>query len=100
MKKYKIVSPIRFFIFVLIVTFVIIFGLVTLFGSNRTEAASVNTYTQVKVEADDTLWSIASDYIDDSTDIRSFIYEIREINDIEDGESLHVGDLLFIPVLS
>lgn len=97
-KKYKIVSPVRFFIFVLLFTLIMVFGLVSIFTSSRTEAAAINSYVQVVVEENDTLWTIASDYSDDSMDIRDMIDDIRDINDIEANESIHAGDQLFIPI--
>lgn len=98
MRHYKIVSPVRFFLFVATITILLIFGMVSFWGNGTTEAASMNTYVQVEVSADDTLWSIASAYADDSKDVRSFINEIREINDIDADESIYVGELLFIPL--
>ncbi|MBQ0004258.1 MAG: LysM peptidoglycan-binding domain-containing protein [Clostridiales bacterium] len=97
MKRYKIVSPVRFFIFVLLVTMTLVFGIVSL-CSNTTEAASVNTFAQVTVQSDDTLWTIASEYVDDSMDIRDYIDEIREINDIGNNESIYVGEQIFVPI--
>ncbi len=98
LRKYKIVSPVRFFIFVLLSTLIMVFGLVSLFTSARTEAASVSSYVQVEVQNNDSLWSIASDYTDDSIDIRDFIDEICEVNDIGANESIHAGDQIFIPI--
>ena len=97
-KKYKIVSPVRFFIFVLFTTMILVFGLVSVISSTRTEAATVNTYVQVEIEENDTLWKIAEKYNNDSMDIRKYIYEIREINDIAGDESIYPGELIFVPI--
>ncbi|MDD5823673.1 MAG: LysM peptidoglycan-binding domain-containing protein [Firmicutes bacterium] len=97
-KKYKIVSPVRFFIFVLLTTMILVFGLVTVFTSARTEAATINSFVQVEINENDTLWTIATEYADDSMDIRKFIDELREINDIDANDSIHPGDQIFIPI--
>ena len=97
-KRYKIVSPVRFFIFVLICTLVLVFGLVSIITTTSTEAASVNTFVQVEVQEDDTLWNIAETYVDSNSDIRDYIDDICEINDIGNNESIYVGQKLFIPV--
>lgn len=95
--RYRITSPIRFFTFVLVCTMIMIFAAFSLFTYNSTAAASCTTYRQVTVDSNDTLWSIAAEYTDDSADIRDAIDEIKEINDIS-SDDLQVGDSLFVPV--
>lgn len=96
--KYRIVSPIRFFVFILIVVLsftLLIYGLAT---NGRTEAATTDTYMQVTVAANDSIWSIAEQHCDgNKTDIRSLVNEICDINDVQAGD-LEAGDTLFVPV--
>lgn len=54
-------------------------------------------YQLIYIESGDTLWSIASKYVPDNEEIRKFIYEIRQLNDIEPSK-LQPGQVLKIPV--
>lgn len=96
-RNIRIVSPIRFFAFVLIAVMLLVFGIYTVATMNTTEAATINTYRQVIVESNDTLWTIADEYSDDSKDVRDVIEELKEINDLTSDE-LQVGDVIFVPV--
>lgn len=94
---YRITSPVRFFTFILFVVVLTVFGLSTVISANSAEAATVNTYKQITVQSNDSLWSIADDYCDESEDVRDKIDELKEINDLS-GDELHAGDVLFVPV--
>lgn len=96
-KHYRVANPIRFFIFVLICVMTIAFAGSTLLGMDKANAASVSTYRQVEIQADDTLWNIAEQYCSDSIDIRDYINEVCEINDIS-LNNIHAGDVIFVPV--
>ena len=61
-KRYKIVSPVRFFIFVLIVILSLTVLVYNLLGFAATEAGTTDTYRQVEIHQNDTLWSIADRY--------------------------------------
>jgi len=74
-----------------------VFAGYSLFNYNRAQATSFDTYVQVVVEEDGNLWNIAERYHTNGMDIRDYIYEIREVNDIGE-EDLHPGDILFIPI--
>jgi hypothetical protein len=54
-------------------------------------------YIEVEVSHGNTLWQIAGDHNPEGKDIRRFIYEISEINGIENG-LIHPGDIIRIPV--
>lgn len=95
---YRIVNPVRFFIFVLISVMILIFAAYGILNIGRAEAAAVNTYAQVTVSENQSLWSIAERYNPDvRMDTRDIIHEICEINDIESAD-LKPGDTIFVPV--
>lgn len=97
-KKYKIVAPIRFFVFVLFAVLSIAMVSYSLLGMSTTEASSVNTYRQVEVRENDTLWEIAEKYCDqDHVDTRKIVNQVCEINNVE-ASNISPGDILFVPV--
>lgn len=58
-------------------------------------------YTSVTVEAGDSLWQIAGDYIDSHYDSReSYIAEVRSINHLADNDTIYAGQLLIVPYYS
>ena len=58
-------------------------------------------YTSVTVEAGDSLWQIAGDYIDSHYDSReSFIAEVRSINHLADNDTIYAGQILIVPYFS
>ena len=97
-QHYKVVNPIRFFIFILITILVITFAAVTILNHGKAEASAMNTYMQVVVEDHDSLWSIAEGYCSRNMDMRDFIDDICEINDINVNDYLQPGDVVFIPL--
>ena len=95
--KYRIVSPVRFFIFILIAVLsatMLIYGIMT---NGNIEAATTDTYMQVTVTSDDSVWSIAEEHCTKNTDVRTMVNRICEINDIHAGD-IQPGDTLFVPV--
>lgn len=95
---YRIANPVRFFIFILVCTMVITFAGMTLVSAGHAEAAAVNTYAQVTIQEDDTLWGLVERFNPDANiDIQSAVYDICEINDINAGD-IRPGDVIFIPV--
>ena len=98
-KKYKIVSPIRFFIFVLTMVIAVTFSVYAHCISDS-EAASYKSYKEIEVCDGDTLWSIAENNCDSNIDTRLLIKEISDINDLSSEKDLNIGDKIFIPVLS
>lgn len=51
------------------------------------------------VNEGDTLWSIARDYLPQGRDIREYIYEIKEINQLQTS-NIRIGQQLQIPIYS
>ena len=95
---YRIVNPVRFFLFVIISVLILVFAGYSLMSFATAEAAAVDTYATIVVQENDNLWDLASEYNPDRNDIRSIVYEIYDINDIGQGEMLHPGQKILIPV--
>lgn len=54
-------------------------------------------YEEVFVEFGDTVWSIAAEYADEDTDIRRYVQEIEELNDLGRG-GLIAHTVISVPV--
>ena len=95
---YRIYSPIRFFVFVLISVMIAVFSIYAVMGAGKADAATVRTYTQVAVGEDDNLWSIVEQYNPDANiSIRDALYDVYEINGIT-ADSIRPGDKIFVPI--
>jgi LysM repeat protein len=55
-----------------------------------------DTYEEVIVQSNDTLWEIAAKATPDGQDIRNTVYQIRKLNKLESA-MLHPGQRLLIP---
>ena len=97
-RHYRIVNPVRFFIFICICVFTIVFSAYTLININSAQASSVNTYQQVVVHDNGTLWDIAEDYCKSNMDIRDYIDDICDVNDISSNDVLYEGEIIFVPI--
>lgn len=62
--------------------------------SDRVESA----YIMYSVESGDTLWSIAKAYLPGNTDIRVYIADIKEMNDLK-SSMLREGQTLQVPII-
>ncbi len=71
-------------------------------AGNISASANQNTYkyyTDVKVQKDDTLWSIAKKYrTKEYATVKSYIAEVRSINGI--GTEIYEGQVLVVPYYS
>lgn len=95
---YRITDPVRFFLFVLISIMIIVFAGYSIIGASSAEASAIHTYTQVTVQDGDTLWGLIETYNPDARiDIRDAIYDVYEINDIDESD-IRPGETIFIPV--
>ena len=70
-------------------------------ASSKADAASYHKYyTSVRIEAGDTLWTIADEYIADlNIDKQEYIAEICSLNDICEDE-IHAGDYVVVAYYS
>ena len=95
---YRIVNPVRFFIFVVISIRIVIFAGYSIMGISDANAAAVRTYKQVVIQDGDNLWNLIESYNPGThIDVRDAIYDVYEINDI-DAADIQPGDKLFIPI--
>lgn len=95
--RYRINNRVRFTLFVvLVILFITTFANAAL-GLSTANSATYVDYTEVKVMSGDTLWSIASTYMNDDSDIRKSVYELCQINDIT-ASQLQAGMTLLVPV--
>ena len=75
-----------------------------LFRTTSTQAAPAQErykyYTSIQIDAGDTLWQIAKEYItDDYSDMHAYINEVCSINHISENE-IHAGQYIVIPYYS
>ena len=96
-KRYRIKSPFRFIMFVVIILGLAAgtFGYITGFDVS-TALEQPGEQITVEVTAGDTVWDIAEHFKSDDTDTREAVYEICQANDLHDGE-IHSGMILTIP---
>ena len=96
-KRYRVESKARFSLFI-IISLLIIIGSITMFFRPIYVAGSTEPeFDTIKVKHGDTLWSIASIYADENTDMRMFIYDISKLNGIT-GNEIIPGQELKIPL--
>lgn len=71
------------------------------FANSKADIASYNKYYKsVQIEAGDTLWTIADEYIADlNIDKVDYIAEICELNNIH-GDEIHAGDYVIVAYYS
>ena len=97
-RNYRIVKPVRFFIFVLICIMVIMFAGYSIMSGSKAEAATASTYARVVIQENDTLWDLVESYNPDvRISYQEIIHNICETNDV-DVNDLQPGDVVFIPV--
>lgn len=72
-------------------------------GASRSNASNEDTlykyYTSVEVQAGDTLWTIAEQYMQENDDRNDYIQELKEMNHLQ-SDTIHAGDYLTIAYYS
>lgn len=96
--KIKIVNKSKFIRSIIIVLGVVILGLLLL---GNTYSKTKITYKEDYIISGDTLWSIAQNQVNNNEyyknkDIREVMYEIKQLNNIGNG-NLEVGQKIKIP---
>ena len=94
--KYRVTHKSRFIIFTGVFLLLVMSAFSTITGAINASGSSANVYETVTVQPGDTLWSIAERHMDDSKDIRKFIYEIKKLNNVS-ADTLTAGQKLMIP---
>ena len=88
MKKKKLVK---------VIIVLSLLGLILLTLTPKVQGSSKTKYSKIVVYPGDTIWSIATDYIDSNTDIRKLVFEIRDINKLNSAIIIP-GQELLIPL--
>ncbi len=65
------------------ITITFIIFIFALSGNLKTEADAIPKYDLYVVRAGDTLWDIANDYNINGQDVREIVYQIQEINSLD-----------------
>ncbi len=78
-RRYILKNRAKFFSFIFFISLIVFIIAYTASVSGYAEP----DYTTVTVQPGDTLWSIAEQYGDDSSDIREYIYNIKKINNMK-----------------
>ena len=77
-------------------------GLAGLLGAelfaDKATAATEIVNKPVVVHAGDSLWSIAADNIEQGKSVRSYVYEIAALNNIDDN-TIYAGQTILVPVV-
>ncbi|MCM1027488.1 MAG: LysM peptidoglycan-binding domain-containing protein [Roseburia sp.] len=87
--------------------FLAVIGMAIIFAASyNTISSSASSgfkyYTQITVEAGDTLWDLADTFMDQNSyrDKNSYIAEVRSINHLDEEETLLTGQKLIVPYYS
>lgn len=96
-KRYRIKSRFRFTLFIVITLLLFTTVCTTILGLNDATGSTKQRYIQVEVQAGDTLWSLADEYMSADRDPRESVYMISKSNGISASE-LYPGQVIKIPV--
>jgi hypothetical protein len=97
MKRYKVVNKFRFFTTISLIV-VLLFASMFFIVVNA-KSTSTEVLVPVYVSNGDSLWKLASQYCDGSSDIRSYIDKVIIINKLADS-NIKPGDVLMFPQAS
>ena len=96
-KRYRIKSKFRFTIFIALMVVLTAFVTSTFLGLDDASSLSEEpSYTQVEIQAGDTLWNIAAQYGPQNMDRRQLVFEICRLNDIN-ADSIRPGQTILVP---
>ncbi|MBP1925321.1 hypothetical protein J2Z76_001180 [Sedimentibacter acidaminivorans] len=98
LNRYKVVDMNKFKRFIFISVLLISIVLFTLLFTIKVYSKDIPQYNYITVEEGDTIWSIASNYLDKSDmEIRELVYVISNENNIYNA-SIYPGDVIKIPM--
>ena len=95
-RRKSILSPPTERIFAVVLILLVLNIVSAMTGVNTTTGVSLNKLKAVTVHAGDTLWSIAEKNNTSDMDVREFIDDIKEKNDLASAE-IQEGQKLLIP---
>lgn len=95
-KHYKLKNKKRFTLFLSLTLVVLFFSIGTFLNQYTSNSMTPVTYSQVTVEAGDTLWTIASDLKAENIDTRNLIDEIIKTNELKSSQ-IKPGQVLLVP---
>jgi len=95
-KKYRIRSKFRFTLFLTIAIIMTISAAGTVIGANQAESLTKPVYSEITIQAGDTLWELAKEFGPADQDVREVVYEICKINGIS-AEGIYPGQTILIP---
>ena len=94
MKKYKIVNKYRFFTIVCLIL-VILFASMFFIVVNAKSTTAV-VLVPVYVSEGDNLWQLSAQYSDGKIDIRNYIDNVMDINNLTDA-NIKPGEIIMFP---
>ncbi|MBQ9885835.1 MAG: LysM peptidoglycan-binding domain-containing protein [Lachnospiraceae bacterium] len=86
-----------FTVFVLTAAIICSIGFVVSAKSNKSSYDADSYYQSIRIEAGDTLWTIAEEYCPSSHDIHDYIETVKSINDIKNN-TIKAGDYIIVTV--
>jgi LysM repeat protein len=94
-RRLKLKNRRRFFSLISILLLLILIYIFTfpVFGQSSIET---NINQKIIIKTGDTLWSIAREHKDKNQDIRSYIYKVKKLNNLETS-IIYAGDVLALP---
>lgn len=97
LNRYKVTDLKKFkrfmFLSILFVSIFVFASMATLNAYSK----DIPQYNYITVEDGDTLWSIATNYSHNNTDIRELVYKISNENSIYNA-SIYPGDVIKVPM--
>lgn len=98
MKRYVIVNPKRFFMFLTFVFALLSIILFIFINSTKAHSSIYEVrYKEYFVNPGDNLWNISINNIPKDFDVRKMVYEIRKVNNLETAY-IYPGDIIKIPI--
>lgn len=96
--KYKVRSKFKFSVFLTVLLVLLGFSFSNALDANPNAQMPEPEYITIQVESGDTLWEIANSLNDGKTDPRKIIYDICELNQLNDKD-IYPGQILKVNVI-
>lgn len=96
-KRLIIKNRVRFTLFIILAAALVNVAVFAFMLPGRTSADISHKTELVSVAPGDSLWSIASTYVGDNSDVRDMIYRIKKLNNLSSADLL-VGQTISVPL--